>query len=185
MSDSQSLIVNSPLGTHALEHFKYCPACGSHEFHKSSIKSKRCAHCGFEFFLNPSAACVAFIRNDRGELLVAVRDREPAKGTLDLPGGFADYDESSEDNIRREVLEETGLQVGRVRFLFSLPNLYLYSGMNIPTLDMFYECTVDDVSTLHAADDVAQLRWVAFKDIRPEEFGLLSVRRGVEIFIGK
>lgn len=44
---------------HLLEKFKYCPVCGSHHFNASTEKSKKCDNCGFEFFLNPSAACAA------------------------------------------------------------------------------------------------------------------------------
>ena len=64
-----------------------------------------CENCGFEYFVNPSAATVAFILNSKGELLVERRKREPAKGTLDLPGGFADMDETAEQGVAREVLE--------------------------------------------------------------------------------
>lgn len=72
-----------------LERFKYCPACGSSHFETNSEKSKLCRSCGFEYFVNPSAATAAFIMNERGELLVERRKREPAKGMLDLPGGSA------------------------------------------------------------------------------------------------
>ena len=109
-----------------LEKFKYCPACGSHHFEVSTEKSKKCDSCGFEFFLNPGAANVAFILNNRGELLVELRKNEPAKGTYDLPGGFADVGETSEESMRREVREETGLEVTSAKYLFSLPNKYRY-----------------------------------------------------------
>lgn len=164
---------------HPLNHYQYCPVCGSADFLVSSEKSKKCQQCGHEMFLNPSAAVVAFIRNSRGELLVAVRDCEPAKGTLDLPGGFTDIDETVEESVIREVKEETGLDVTATTYLFSYPNHYLYSGFDIPTLDFFFECQVKDTSVLHAADDAASCQWVPLDQIHPDAFGLHSIRQGV------
>ncbi|MBR1464519.1 MAG: NUDIX domain-containing protein [Prevotella sp.] len=165
--------------SHPLEKFKFCPVCGSNLFREDSEKSNRCGECGFELFMNPSAAAVAFIRNAEGRLLVTVRNREPAKGTLDLPGGFSDIGETSEESVCREVKEETGLTVSRARLLFSLPNRYLYSGIIIPTLDFFYECEVEDATIASAADDVAECIWMKLEDIHPEQFGLDSIREGV------
>ena len=54
---------------HPLELFKYCPKCGSPHFEVNNEKSKRCADCGFVYYFNSSAATVAFILNDKNELL--------------------------------------------------------------------------------------------------------------------
>ena len=75
---------------HPLELFRYCPVCGSQHFVINNFKSKKCEDCGFTYYANPCAATAAFILNDRNELLVVRRAKEPAKGTLDLPGGFVD-----------------------------------------------------------------------------------------------
>ena len=163
-----------------MEKFEYCPVCGSSHFEKDTQKSKKCSNCGFEYFMNPAAAVVAFITNDKGELLVEKRNNEPAKGTLDLPGGFSDCFESSEEGVAREVKEETGLEVTRTEFLFSLPNTYLYSGFLVHTVDCFFRCTVADSSLAHAMDDAAELLWIPVKELCPEDFGLASVRKGIE-----
>ena len=101
---------------HPLDKFKYCPVCGSSRFDIHNEKSKQCADCGFTYYANPSSATVALIVNEKNELLTVRRGKEPAKGTRDLPGGFVDMDETGEQGVAREVLEETGLIVNRSRF---------------------------------------------------------------------
>lgn len=170
-------------GMHPLEKFAFCPACGSKHFVINSPKSKKCENCGFEYFLNPSAANVAFILNEKGELLVLRRKREPAKGMLDLPGGFTDIGETAEQGVVREVLEETGLVVKKTTYLFSYPNVYLYAGFKVRTLDSFFLCEVADTSKVVVADDAASYEWVKLQDIRFELFGLRSVRQGLHDFV--
>lgn len=173
------------MAEHPLSQFRYCPKCGSSRFDIHNEKSRQCADCGFVYYFNPSSATVAFIVNSRDELLVCRRAKEPAKGTLDLPGGFVDLYETGEEGVIREVKEETGLQVVRTRYLFSLPNLYVYSGFTVHTLDMFFCCEVEDTLHYKAMDDAAALFFMPLKDIRPEEFGLGSIRHGLQLFLDK
>lgn len=168
---------------HPLELFKYCPKCGSVHFEIRNEKAKKCADCGFVYYFNSSAATVAFIQNEREELLVCRRAKDPAKGTLDLPGGFIDMFETGEQGVAREVMEETGLKVAGTEYLFSLPNTYLYSGFLVHTLDLFYLCKVENDSRIQAMDDVAESFWMSLDRIRPEDFGLDSVREGVTRFL--
>ena len=130
---------------HVLDKFRYCPVCGSADFEPSTVKSKRCRYCGFEYFLNPSAANAALIMNGRDELLVITRKNDP-------------------------------------RLLFSYPNTYLYSSFTVHTLDFFFLCRVDDFTVLSAHDDAAGYEWIAVKKLRPERFGLDSIRRAVTRF---
>lgn len=168
---------------HVLDKFKFCPACGSSRFEINNFKSKRCSACGFTYYANPSSATVAFILNEKNELLVVRRKNEPAKGTLDLPGGFVDMDETGEEGVAREVKEETGLEVTSATYQFCIPNLYLYSGFLVHTLDMFYLVTVKDLTHVEAMDDAEESYWIPLKDIHPEEFGLGSIRQGVSKFL--
>ncbi|MBQ8051857.1 MAG: NUDIX domain-containing protein [Bacteroidaceae bacterium] len=175
---------NEPNREHPLQLFRFCPKCGSQRFVVHDEKSKHCEACGFTFYTNPYAATVALILRGGKELLVVRRAKEPAKGTLDLPGGFSDLYETSEEGVRREVREETGLHVTTTRYLFSLPNRYLYSGWLEHTMDMFFLCEVEETETAHAMDDAAELLWIPLQDLRPADFGLDSVRLGIEKFLG-
>ena len=167
--------------SHPLDIFKHCPVCGKEGFAINNVKSKRCDGCGFVLYFNAISATVAIIMNEKDEILVARRAKEPAKGTLDLPGGFADSMETAEEGVAREVAEETGLQVTEARYLFSLPNRYVYSGFEEHTLDLFFLCTTEG-GTPKAADDVEELQWIAIEELNPAEFGLQSIRKGIEIF---
>ena len=168
---------------HPLEVFKYCPKCGSELFEAHNAKSKHCSNCGFTYYQNPSSATAAFILNSDGELLVVQRGKEPAKGTLDLPGGFVDNAESGEQGIIREIKEETGLDIKEVEYLFSIPNIYRYSGMDIHTLDMFYLCHAGEGAEIQAADDAAACSWIPLRQVYVERFGLRSIREGVHRFL--
>ena len=168
---------------HPLDKFACCPSCGSRHFNIQNEKSKRCADCGFEYYLNPSGATVAFIINARGEILLNRRAKNPAKGTLDLPGGFMDMHETLEECLFREIKEETGLEITSCKYLFSLPNLYHFSGMDIPTIDCFFECRVEGCPEVVANDDAAECFWASPESINTSDIGLRSVRQGTEIYL--
>ena len=168
---------------HPLSKFRFCPVCGSSNWSEHNVKSKQCGDCGFVYYANPSSATAAFIVNERNELLVVRRAKEPAKGTLDLPGGFVDMDETGEEGMLREIAEETSLSIASCRYLFSIPNLYVYSGMTIHTLDMFFLCTPAPGTVATAADDAADCQWIPLADVNPAEFGLHSIRQGVIRFL--
>ena len=175
---------------HPLQKFAFCPVCGSKHFVVNNFKSKRCQDCGFTYYANPCSATAAFIVNDNDEMLVVRRAKEPAKGTLDLPGGFVDMYETVEEGMRREIKEETGLDVQDIRYLFSSPNVYEYSGLGVHTLDMDFLVYVHgdpDVlkTTIRAADDAAEALWIPISDINPDEFGLTSIRNAVIRFCEK
>ena len=48
---------------------------------------------------------------ENGRLLVVTRGRDPFRGRPALPGGRVELGERTEEAVRREVLEETGLRV--------------------------------------------------------------------------
>lgn len=163
--------------------FRFCPVCGSSSFVQHNEKSKSCNSCGFIFYINASAAVAAFIVNDNNELLVCKRAKDPEKGTWDLPGGFVDANETAEEAIVREVKEEINANISSVQYLFSLPNEYEYSGMTIPTMDMFFACKPDSIEGLKAADDVESYLFVPLNELNPEKFGLKSIKKGISLFL--
>lgn len=161
---------------HPFDKFKYCPKCGSNKFVEHNSKAKACKDCKFIYYFNSSASTIAIIINDKRELLVAIRAFEPAKGTYDLPGGFVDLNETGEEAVAREVLEETNLEVINVQYISSLVNKYIYSDFEVQTLDLVYKCEVKDFQKLKAEDDVASLEFKKIDELNSDDFGLKSVK---------
>ncbi len=58
----------------------------------------------------PVVAVGALVIDD-GRLLMVKRDREPGRGLWTVPGGHVELGEYLEQALRREVMEETGLEV--------------------------------------------------------------------------
>jgi len=168
---------------HPLQKFRFCPVCGSAHWEVHNFKSKHCADCGFTYYGNPSAAVACFIQNKEGELLVCRRANDPAKGMLDLPGGFVDLYETAEEALMREIKEELNLELTDIRFMQSIPNLYEYSGMVIHTLDLLFTAKVEDLTPLQAADDVQEAIFMKLNTISPDDFGLDSIKKGIIAFL--
>ena len=78
---------------------------------------------------------VVLILNDTNQVLL----QERAPGIYGLPGGLMELSESLEDTARREVLEETGLHIGKLTLchVYSGPEYYF----EVPNGDTFYSVT--------------------------------------------
>lgn len=168
---------------HPLDKFKFCPVCGANQFFESDSKSKICPKCGFKYYLNAVSAVAGFIIDSNERLLMCKRANEPEKGTWDLPGGFVDIGETAEEAIKREVFEELNIKADSLKYLFSIPNEYYYSGFNVRTLDMFFLIKTSDISELSPKDDVEKAEFIPLTQIDINSIGLKSIKIAVEKFL--
>jgi len=119
----------------------------------------RCARCRYLIFDYPRpCAGMIVLRGDTALLLR--RAHVPRKGCLDVPGGFMDANEGIEQAARRELKEETGLTVGRVRTLGFYWDRYYIRGFGwFPTMN-FYFLARWRKGEPRADDDAASAEWV-------------------------
>ena len=59
----------------------------------------------------PVIGVAAVICNEQREVLLIRRTKPPREGQWSLPGGRLEFGETLEDGVRREVREETGLEI--------------------------------------------------------------------------
>ncbi len=119
------------------QQFHYCPRCGSSEVEFSLARRMDCSSCGLQFYLNVAAA-VGVILYRKDQVLLTVRQKDPGKGMLDLPGGFVDVGERAEDAAIREIREELAIELSSVHFAGSSANVYVFGGVTYHTCDLFF-----------------------------------------------
>lgn len=172
---------------HPLSVFKFCPKCGSVGFVENDPRSKCCKNCGFTFYLNAATAVSALILNEKGEMLMCRRAFEPYKGTLDMPGGFAEFDETAEEALKREVREEVCAEVVEMQYFMSAPNQYPYSDMVVRTLDLAFFCKVKTFDGLKACDDASEILFLPLAELDISAIHLKSLRlfaeRAKELYV--
>lgn len=61
-----------------------------------------------------TVSVIAIVTNDEGKILIADHYIRPG-ASWGLPGGFVDKNESPEEAIKREILEETGLELINIK----------------------------------------------------------------------
>lgn len=123
-------------------------------------------------FSNPLPATgIFFIDGDK--ILVSRRAIDPGKGYLDSVGGFIDVGETAEESIKREILEETGLNVGDYEdpvMYCTASTGYLFEGEEMQILSTFFWSKLKPHAEPVANDDVAELLYVPLKDVDLSEF---------------
>ena len=105
---------------------------------------------------SPRVPCVgAIVRDGAGRLLLVRRANPPAQGTWSLPGGRVEPGESDPDAVRREVAEETGLDVAVGRLVGTVERTGP-DGTAYVIND--HECAVRG-GELRASDDASEVGW--------------------------
>ncbi len=98
---------------------------------------------------------------DGDSILLVERAGEPLKGYWSLPGGLLETGEKIEDAVRREVREETGLDV-ELLYRFDLFERIMRDDQGRAEYHYVlvdYVCRVTGGAP-HAADDASRVEWV-------------------------
>ena len=147
-----------------LDGWTFCPRCGAQL--TPAAESVACGACRFVAYANPAvAACAACVDAD-GRVLLARRAVDPYAGCWDLPGGFVAEYEHPLDALRRELREETGLEVEPVEFLGIWTDTYGEGGNG--TLNLCWTARVVSGDAA-PADDVSELAWFPRDELPPPD----------------
>ncbi|MCK8783903.1 NAD(+) diphosphatase [Roseomonas sp. NAR14] len=146
---------------------RYCGVCGGNCEPRSAGNAMQCTQCGTQHFPRTDPAVIMLvIRQDR-ELgpccLLGHSTRFPNSVMYSTLAGFVEPGESLEEAVRREVLEETGVSVGRVHYHSSQPWPFPASIM----LGFHAEAVSERISI--DPEELRDARWFTLAQLRDPE----------------
>jgi ADP-ribose pyrophosphatase YjhB (NUDIX family) len=101
-----------------------------------------------------SVSVTGIVVRDDGRIL-AVKRRDDGRWVP--PGGVLELDESPEDGVAREVLEETGVKV-RAEELTGV-----YKNMNLGVVTLAFRCSVID-GRVHESAEAKRVAWLTVEE---------------------
>ena len=150
-----------------LDGWRFCPRCRG-DLHADPGKVC-CRACGFVAYANSAPTACALVVDEAGRLLLARRSAAVFDGYWDLPGGFLREGEHPLDALRRELREETGLEVEPEEFAGVYMDWYGEGDENegvAATLNLYWTARVVGGEP-RPDDDVSELRWFAPDELPP------------------
>jgi len=146
--------------------WNHCPRCSAPL--ERVGRAARCPECGYVAYASPEPTACALVVDDEGRVLLARRKFEPEAGKWDVPGGFLEEDEEPLDGLRRELREETGLEIEPLELAGIWADRYGGSDDATATLNLYWTTRIVSGEPT-PADDVSELRWFSLDDLPPDE----------------
>jgi 8-oxo-dGTP diphosphatase len=109
---------------------------------------------------NPTLGVGAIVVRDEALLMVR-RAQEPARGLWSVPGGKVERTEYLADAVRREVREETGLEIE----VGDLAGFFEVIGEDDHYVIMDFLATYEGDDSPRPGDDVDRVRWVPLDEV--------------------
>ncbi|MEL6481463.1 MAG: NAD(+) diphosphatase, partial [Pseudomonadota bacterium] len=107
----------SLLGWHSTHRF--CSRCGAPSVVEDAGWRRQCPACGAQHF--PRVDPVVIMLVLLGDRVLVGRQQSWPPGLSSLLAGFVEPGETPEEAVRREVMEEAAVPIGRVRYLATQP----------------------------------------------------------------
>jgi ADP-ribose pyrophosphatase YjhB (NUDIX family) len=149
-----------------LHAWRWCPRCRT-ELERDDGRVS-CPACGFVFYANSAPTANALVLDGEGRILLGRRAGEPEQGKWDILGGFLQEGEQPLDGVRRELREETALEIEPLEFLAVETDLYGAGDEAPATLNLFWTARVVSGEP-EPADDVSELRWFPPEELPPDD----------------
>jgi NAD+ diphosphatase len=136
----------------------FCAQCGTPTAISSAGWTRRCPNCKASHY--PRSDPVTIMLVVRGERALLGRNKRRPGLRFSCLAGFMEPGETPEEAVRREVKEESGIRVGRVRYLAAQPWPFPSTLM----MGFLAEGISDEITI--DPEELAEARWFEREEIR-------------------
>jgi len=145
----------------------YCQRCGTRceEFIDGSIKRDFCPSCGFIYYKNPYPCVSVLVVDGSGRILLGKRSKQsiyPDKWCF--PCGYIEYEETYLEAAKREVKEETGIEIKPLSVINVVSNR-LDNGINSIVPVILAEPITLEITP---GDDIIEAKWFDIDNSIPD-----------------
>lgn len=98
---------------------QFCSRCGTPTEPMPGERARRCPSCGLTAYPRVTPAVITLI--ERGDRILLARGHAFAPARFGIIAGFVEPGETLEDAVRREAMEEAGIELDRVEYFASQP----------------------------------------------------------------
>lgn len=112
----------------------------------------------------PAIGVGGVVFNSRGEVLMICRNKEPAMGQWSIPGGCLEPGESLVEACRREIKEETGIDV-KVKNILAVVERRVEK-FHYVIIDFFAELEPGSICLPVPQTDVSEAKWVMLDQLK-------------------
>lgn len=148
---------------------RFCGRCGSPVKHSEKERAMVCPACGKAFYPRINPAVIVAVTN--GEELLLTKYADPRYPYYAMLSGFAEIGETFEETVKREVMEEVGLEVTNIRYFKSQP--WGFSG---DLLSGYYCDVKGDPSIRMDHNELKEALWMKREDVpaQPDNLSLTN-----------
>ena len=144
---------------------RFCGRCAHELVHDKKERMLYCPSCGNLVFPKIAPAVIIGLIDGDRIMMTKYADREYKRYAL--IAGFTEIGETAEETVRREVMEEVGLEVKNIRYYKSQP-----WGFDQNLLMGFFCDLAKEAPIRLEEDELSLAEWVDYRDVPDDEEGL-------------
>lgn len=158
--------------------YNFCPNC-TEKFDKKTDTYYLCPKCDFRIFISPKPSASALIFNDKNQLLLTKRTLDPGKGLWDIVGGFINPGETPMEGVKREAMEEVGIEIKNLKYFGSFASDYPYKGVNYKTVSIVFLAKMPKDAEIKLSSEAKDYSFFDMDELPLDKMGVEDDRKAL------